>query len=84
MNGNYKIYKTRTKALHKGSILLCASMPPPWDTETMDGVRVPTYSNRVVIFFLFLPFSPVASLKAFIIFCLEGSGERDQTLYHND
>jgi len=39
------------------------------------------------VFFLLLLFSPVASLaslKAYIIFCLGGSGERDNTLYHKD
>ena len=35
INGNHKIYKTRTKALHKGSILLCASMPPPPGTPRL-------------------------------------------------
>ena len=43
--------KEERKALRKGSILLCVSMPPPWDTGTMGGVRVPTYRNRVVILF---------------------------------
>ena len=44
--------KQERKALRKGSTLLFVSMPPPpWDTGSMDGVRVPTYRNRVVIFF---------------------------------
>ena len=44
--------KQERKALSKGSILFCVSMPPPWDTWTIGGVRVPTYRNRVVIFSL--------------------------------
>ena len=42
--------KQERKALRKGSTLLFVSMPPPWDTGSMGGVRVPTYRNRVVIF----------------------------------
>ena len=43
--------KQERKALRKGSSLLFVFMPPPRDTGSMGGVRVPTYRNRVVIFF---------------------------------
>ena len=46
--------KQERKALRKGSTLLLVSMPPPWDTGSLGGVRVPTYRNRAVIF-LFPP-----------------------------
>ena len=29
----------------------CVFLCPPWDSGTMGGVRVPTYRNRVVIFY---------------------------------
>ena len=43
--------KQERKALRKNSThpIVCF-YAPPWDTGSMGGVRVTTYSNRVVIF----------------------------------
>ena len=56
--------KQERKALRKGSTLLFVSMPPPWDTGSMGGVRVPTYRNRVVIFYFIK--SEILYLEAFV------------------
>ena len=50
---NITFTKQERNALRKGSTLLFVSMPHPWDTGSMGGVRVPTYRNRVVIFCMF-------------------------------
>ena len=46
--------------------------------------NIHTMMGWVCVFFFYsvLPVASLASLKAYIIFCLGGSGKRDKTLYH--
>ena len=48
--------------------------------------NIHTMMGWVCVFFFYsvLPVASLASLKAYIIFCLGGSGKRDKTLYHKD
>ena len=85
-------YHTRHTCLN--SYMAPSTRLPPPNSSFTTPTSTPTFTQRDIfipwwfcVLFLLLLFSPVASLaslKAYIIFSLGGSGGRDKTLYHKD